>query len=98
MPLLERPAVSQNSTWCYTPTLTTDPDNVKEVFTIPVKPRSFQVGTPRYMAPEVMDGAVNLHDFEAALKQVDVYAMGLIMWEISMRCTDIFGSMCSKCS
>ncbi|KAG9349286.1 hypothetical protein JZ751_027729 [Albula glossodonta] len=48
------------------------------------------VGTIRYMAPEVLEGAVNLRDCESALKQVDMYAVGLIYWEIFMRCTDLF--------
>ncbi|XP_041934821.1 bone morphogenetic protein receptor type-2a isoform X1 [Alosa sapidissima] len=49
-----------------------------------------EVGTVRYMAPEVLEGAVNLRDCEAALKQVDVYALGLIYWESFMRCSDLF--------
>uniref|UniRef100_A0A4W4HGD2 receptor protein serine/threonine kinase n=1 Tax=Electrophorus electricus TaxID=8005 RepID=A0A4W4HGD2_ELEEL len=49
-----------------------------------------EVGTVRYMAPEVLEGAVNLRDCEAALKQVDVYALGLLYWETFMRCADLF--------
>uniref|UniRef100_A0A8B9KMH0 receptor protein serine/threonine kinase n=1 Tax=Astyanax mexicanus TaxID=7994 RepID=A0A8B9KMH0_ASTMX len=49
-----------------------------------------EVGTVRYMAPEVLEGAVNLRDCEAALKQVDVYALGLLHWESFMRCLDLF--------
>ncbi|KAL3045762.1 hypothetical protein OYC64_013922 [Pagothenia borchgrevinki] len=49
-----------------------------------------EVGTIRYMAPEVLEGAVNLRDCESALKQVDMYALGLIYWETFMRCTDLF--------
>lgn len=49
-----------------------------------------EVGTIRYMAPEVLEGAVNLRDCEAALKQVDMYALGLVYWETFMRCTDLF--------
>ncbi|TRY94172.1 hypothetical protein DNTS_028516 [Danionella cerebrum] len=49
-----------------------------------------EVGTIRYMAPEVLEGAVNLRDCESALKQVDMYAIGLIYWESFMRCTDLF--------
>ncbi|KAL7826185.1 hypothetical protein SRHO_G00339230 [Serrasalmus rhombeus] len=49
-----------------------------------------EVGTVRYMAPEVLEGAVNLRDCEAALKQVDVYALGLLYWESFMRCADLF--------
>ncbi|XP_067892271.1 bone morphogenetic protein receptor type-2 isoform X3 [Heterodontus francisci] len=49
-----------------------------------------EVGTIRYMAPEVLEGAVNLRDCASALKQVDMYALGLIYWEIFMKCTDLF--------
>ncbi|XP_066521200.1 bone morphogenetic protein receptor type-2a isoform X2 [Hoplias malabaricus] len=49
-----------------------------------------EVGTVRYMAPEVLEGAVNLRDCEAALKQVDMYALGLLYWESFMRCVDLF--------
>ncbi|KYN01517.1 Bone morphogenetic protein receptor type-2 [Cyphomyrmex costatus] len=48
------------------------------------------VGTLRYMAPEVLDGAVNLRDCESSLKQIDVYAMGLVLWELITRCSDIY--------
>ena len=50
----------------------------------------FQVGTLRYMAPEVLEGAVNLRDCEASLKQIDVYALGLVLWEIASRCSDLY--------
>ncbi|XDV36188.1 hypothetical protein PO909_006017, partial [Leuciscus waleckii] len=49
-----------------------------------------EVGTVRYMAPEVLEGAVNLRDCESALKQVDVYALGLLYWETFMCCADLF--------
>uniref|UniRef100_A0A8C4Q380 receptor protein serine/threonine kinase n=1 Tax=Eptatretus burgeri TaxID=7764 RepID=A0A8C4Q380_EPTBU len=49
-----------------------------------------EVGTYRYMAPEVLDGAINLSDHQTALKQVDVYALGLMYWELFSRCSDIF--------
>lgn len=42
------------------------------------------------MAPEVLEGAVNLRDCESSLKQIDVYALGLIIWELATRCTDLF--------
>ncbi|XP_076437402.1 uncharacterized protein LOC143276663 [Babylonia areolata] len=48
------------------------------------------VGTLRYMAPELLDGAVNLRDCEASLKQIDIYALGLVLWEIAMRCVDLY--------
>lgn len=47
-----------------------------------------QVGTLRYMAPEVLEGAVNLRECETALKQIDVYALGLVLWELCTRCAD----------
>ncbi|KAM9342796.1 bone morphogenetic protein receptor type-2-like isoform 2-T4 [Pholidichthys leucotaenia] len=49
-----------------------------------------EVGTVRYMAPEVLGGALNLRDCESALKQVDVYALGLLYWESFKRCSDLF--------
>ncbi|KAM9710660.1 uncharacterized protein ACNS7B_024515 [Menidia menidia] len=49
-----------------------------------------EVGTLRYMAPEVLGGALNLRDCAAALKQVDVYALGLLYWESFRRCSDLF--------
>ncbi|XP_053295074.1 bone morphogenetic protein receptor type-2 isoform X1 [Pleuronectes platessa] len=49
-----------------------------------------EVGTVRYMAPEVLGGALNLRDCESALKQVDVYALGLLYWESFRRCSDLF--------
>ena len=48
------------------------------------------VGTLRFMAPEILEGAVNLRDCESFLKQTDVYALGLIMWEIATRCSDLY--------
>ncbi|XP_035859884.1 bone morphogenetic protein receptor type-2-like isoform X1 [Sander lucioperca] len=49
-----------------------------------------EVGTVRYMAPEVLGGALNLRDCESALKQVDVYALGLLYWESFRRCSYLF--------
>ncbi|KAA8578954.1 hypothetical protein FQN60_006046, partial [Etheostoma spectabile] len=49
-----------------------------------------EVGTVRYMAPEVLGGALNLRDCESALKQVDVYALGLLYWETFRRCPHLF--------
>ncbi|CAG9821661.1 unnamed protein product [Phaedon cochleariae] len=48
-----------------------------------------EAGTLRYMAPEVLEGAVNLRDCESALKQIDIYALGLVLWELGSRCTDV---------
>uniref|UniRef100_A0A673KL86 receptor protein serine/threonine kinase n=1 Tax=Sinocyclocheilus rhinocerous TaxID=307959 RepID=A0A673KL86_9TELE len=57
-----------------------------------------EVGTVRYMAPEVLEGAVNLRDCESALKQVDVYALGLLYWETFMRCADLFPGTTHTCT
>lgn len=44
-----------------------------------------QVGTRRYMAPEVLEGAINFqHD---AFLRIDMYACGLVLWELMSRCT-----------
>ncbi|KFU88415.1 TGF-beta receptor type-2, partial [Chaetura pelagica] len=44
-----------------------------------------QVGTARYMAPEVLESRVNLEDLES-FKQMDVYSMALVLWEMASRC------------
>ncbi|KAF8563977.1 hypothetical protein P879_04211, partial [Paragonimus westermani] len=43
-----------------------------------------QLGTRRYMAPEVLDGAIQFS--RDAYLRIDVYAMGLILWELMSRC------------
>ena len=52
--------------------------------------KNLVIGIPRYLAPEVLDHAVNLQHGEVSLKQVDVYAMGLVFWELSRRCRDLY--------
>jgi len=52
-----------------------------------------QVGTSRYMAPELLERLVNLFDPES-FKRVDVYAMALVMWEM-MNCCDAVPGMAS---
>jgi len=42
------------------------------------------------MAPEVLEGSVNLYDCLMALTEVDVYALGLVFWEIGSRCHDLY--------
>lgn len=49
-----------------------------------------EVGTIRYMAPEILEGAVNLRDCETALKQVDIYSLGLVLWELYSRCHEFY--------
>ncbi|XP_064410969.1 TGF-beta receptor type-2 isoform X2 [Latimeria chalumnae] len=49
---------------------------------------SGQVGTARYMAPEVLESRINLENTEA-FKQTDIYSMALVLWEIASRCNAI---------
>lgn len=49
-----------------------------------------EVGTIRFMAPEILEGAVNLRDCETALKQVDIYSLGLVLWELYTRCHEFY--------
>lgn len=51
-----------------------------------------QVGTARYMAPEVLESRINLENIES-FKQADVYSMALVLWEIISRCNAIGGNM-----
>ncbi|TNN34925.1 TGF-beta receptor type-2 [Liparis tanakae] len=52
---------------------------------------SGQVGTARYMAPEVLESRINLENIES-FKQADVYSMALVLWEIISRCNAIGGA------
>ncbi|XP_063054752.1 TGF-beta receptor type-2 isoform X2 [Engraulis encrasicolus] len=49
---------------------------------------SGQVGTARYMAPEVLESRINLENIES-FKQADIYSMALVLWEITSRCNAI---------
>ncbi|XP_068092307.1 TGF-beta receptor type-2 isoform X2 [Hyperolius riggenbachi] len=49
---------------------------------------SGQVGTARYMAPEVLESRINLENMES-FKQTDVYSMALVLWEITSRCNAV---------
>ena len=51
---------------------------------------NLMVGLPRYLAPEALDHAIDVQRGDISLKQIDVYAMGLIFWEISRRCRDLY--------
>ncbi|XP_038568201.1 TGF-beta receptor type-2 [Micropterus salmoides] len=46
---------------------------------------SGQVGTARYMAPEVLEARLNLENTES-FKQTDIYSMALVLWEMTSRC------------
>nr|XP_057939148.1 activin receptor type-1-like [Doryrhamphus excisus] len=43
-----------------------------------------RVGTKRYMAPEVLEESIRMDVFES-YKQTDIWALGLVFWEISRR-------------
>ncbi|CAL9703037.1 unnamed protein product [Knipowitschia caucasica] len=43
-----------------------------------------RVGTKRYMAPEVLDETIRMDIFES-YKQTDIWALGLVFWELSRR-------------
>ncbi|KAL7646885.1 UNVERIFIED_CONTAM: hypothetical protein RMT77_002142 [Armadillidium vulgare] len=44
-----------------------------------------QVGTRRYMAPEVLEGAISFQ--RDAFLPIDMYACGLVLWEMISRCS-----------
>ena len=56
--------------------------------------RTISLFISRYMAPEILSETLSLSSFDA-FKQVDMYAFGLVMWEITRR-TRINGEFLSK--
>ena len=52
--------------------------------TRPVGTTHGQVGTRRYMAPEVLDGAVCFT--RDNFQRIDMYACALVLWELASRC------------
>ena len=48
-------------------------------------PVNFRVGTRRYMAPEILDGSFHHYSFDSYIA-ADLYALGLVLWEILTRC------------
>lgn len=45
---------------------------------------NIQVGTKRYMAPEVLDKSLNVRNFYH-FKMADIYSFSLVVWEILRR-------------
>ncbi|XP_065051791.1 activin receptor type-1-like isoform X2 [Rhopilema esculentum] len=43
-----------------------------------------RVGTKRYMSPEILEERINTNSFDS-FKQADVYAFGLVIWEIARK-------------
>uniref|UniRef100_A0A673KS61 Serine/threonine-protein kinase receptor n=1 Tax=Sinocyclocheilus rhinocerous TaxID=307959 RepID=A0A673KS61_9TELE len=54
-----------------------------------------QVGTRRYMAPEVLEGAISFQ--RDAFLRIDMYAAGLVLWELASRCTAADGPVDEFC-
>jgi len=50
----------------------------------PVGDTHGQVGTRRYMAPEVLEGAITFS--RDSFLRIDMYACGLVLWELASRC------------
>ena len=48
-------------------------------------PANNKVGTRRYMSPELLEESFNAQCFDS-YKRIDVYAFGLVLWEIARRC------------
>ncbi|KAK2150729.1 hypothetical protein LSH36_393g02035 [Paralvinella palmiformis] len=57
---------------------------LSETNEVDIAPNTRQ-GTKRYMAPEVLDETLSRYHFDA-FKQADMYAFGLVIWEIARRC------------
>ncbi|KAI3382154.1 hypothetical protein SNEBB_009609 [Seison nebaliae] len=53
-----------------------------------------QVGTFRYMAPEILDGAISFN--VNAYGRIDTYSAGLILWEMLNRCHDKSEKKCDE--
>ncbi|KAK3106491.1 hypothetical protein FSP39_021009 [Pinctada imbricata] len=47
------------------------------------------VGTRRYMAPEILEGAISFK--RDAFLRIDMYACGLVLWELVTRCSCVDG-------
>ena len=45
-----------------------------------------KVGTKRYMAPEMLSETADMSQFDS-FRRIDVYALGLVLWEIVRRCS-----------
>lgn len=48
-----------------------------------------QVGTRRYMSPEILEGAITFT--RDAFIRIDMYACGLVLWELMSRCSAVDG-------
>lgn len=60
--------------------------NISELISMKGSPNPPIISVLRYMAPEVLDDSINMKHFES-FKRADIYAMGLVFWEIASRCS-----------
>lgn len=56
-------------------------------------PHGNRVGTKRYMPPEFLEDNVHVRHFDA-YKRGDVYAFGLVLWEVARKC--VSGGICEE--
>ncbi|XP_065888798.1 activin receptor type-1-like isoform X2 [Dysidea avara] len=47
-------------------------------------PPTYRHGTVRYLAPEILNGTIDLTVFESFIN-VDIYCLGLVLWELCLR-------------
>ena len=47
-------------------------------------PPTYRHGTVRYLAPEILNGTIDLTVFESLIN-VDIYCLGLVLWEVCLR-------------
>ncbi|KAM9813235.1 anti-Muellerian hormone type-2 receptor-like [Neosynchiropus ocellatus] len=57
-------------------------------FPLLTRSKDFQRSSLSYLSPEVLEGSVNLS--VSWCLQADVYGLALLLWEIFMRCSDMF--------
>lgn len=57
-----------------------------------VKPKSLEERSDdvRYLAPEILANNNEMNPTESLLKQADIYSLGLIIWEIATRCSELY--------
>lgn len=49
------------------------------------RPVNDKCGTKRYLAPEILNEAININSFND-WKRADIYSFGLVLWELGRRC------------
>ena len=55
-------------------------------------PTNPKQGTKRYMAPEILDETIDMRSM-TAFKKADIYAFGLVLWEMCKRCAEKNGEI-----